>query len=76
MQSPSDHQMQHQPQIAFGPNRDSLADSAQFTHNPAFRETKLGIYGSQQERTCKADSLDGLTHDAPLKCGNIGCDIR
>src|SRR5438445_10844448 len=34
VQAPGNHQMQHEPKIAFDANRDALTDSPQFTHWP------------------------------------------
>jgi hypothetical protein len=51
MQPASNHQVQHQPQIAFYTNRDSLADSPKFTHDSALHILNRRFRGSKQKDT-------------------------
>jgi len=68
--------VQHEPEVAFYSNRDSLADSAQFAHNPAFHTRERRLYGSKQKRARQSHSVDRLPHNAWFECADIGGDIR
>src|SRR5258707_1357935 len=63
VQAAGNHQVQHQPEIAFYSNRDSLADSPQFAHDAALHMCKWWLCGPQQKRTGQAHSLDRLRDD-------------
>jgi hypothetical protein len=76
VQPAGNHQVQHQPQIAFYSNRDTLADSPQFAHDAALHIRNGRLCGSKQKRARQAHSLDGLRDDAFLECTDIGGDIR
>ena len=76
MQSASNHQVQHQPEIAFYTDGDSLADPPQFAHGAALYIRKWRVYGSKQKRTRESNALDRLGHDAWLERTDVGGDIR
>src|SRR5712664_1604940 len=63
VQPAGNHQVQHQPEIAFYSNRDSLADAPQFAHDAALHMCKWWLCGPQQKRTGQAHSLDRLRDD-------------
>jgi hypothetical protein len=64
VQPAGDHQVQHQPEIAFYSNRDSLPDSPQFAHHAALHIRNGRLRGSKQKRACQSHSLDRLPDDA------------
>ena len=58
VQPPGNHQVKHQPEIAFDTDGDALADAPQFPHYVAFRGGNRRPCGSQQKgaaiRTCSS----------------------
>ena len=76
VEAAGDHQVQHQPEIAFYANRNSLADPPQFAHNAAFDIRKQWLRGAKQKRAPQPYVLDRLSQDSWLKRTNVGGDIR
>jgi hypothetical protein len=76
VQPAGNHQVQDQPEIAFHSNRDSLADSPQFAHDPALDGCNWRLRGPQQEGARQSHSLDGLSDDSWFECADVGGDIR
>src|SRR6266567_814083 len=64
MQTPSDHQMQDQPQVVFHSNRDTLADMPQLAHPQTFNTRDGRFHRAQQERTCQPHMFDWFTDNA------------
>ena len=75
MQPAGNHQVQHQPEIAFHSNRDALADAPQFSHHPSFHIRYRGLHGAQQKRTGQPHLLDPLSDDARFERGDVSGDI-
>ena len=67
MQTARNHQVQHQPEIAFQANRDSLADPPQFAHAAALHTRKWRLYGPKQKRARQPHPLDRLPNDPKLR---------
>ena len=64
MQPAGNHQVQHQPEIAFHSNRDALADAPQFSHQASLYIRYGRLYGAQQKRARQPHMLDPLPDDA------------
>ena len=75
MQPAGNHQVQHQPEIAFHSDRDSLADSPQLSHHAAFHIRNRRLRGAQQKRTGQSNVLDPLADDSRFKRRDVGSDI-
>jgi hypothetical protein len=76
VQPASNHQVQHQPEVALHSNRDSLADSPQFADDAALHIRYWGLRRSKQKRACQSHSFDRLRDDARFECSDVGGDIR
>ena len=75
MQPSGNHQVQHQPEIAFHSNRDPLADAPQFSDEPSLHIRNRRLYGAQQKRARQSHMLDPLPDDAWFKRGDVRGDI-
>ena len=64
MQSPRDHQVDHQPQLAIQPDRDPLADPPQLLNDTAFRIANRRLRRPQQEGAADPHMFERLTNDA------------
>jgi hypothetical protein len=76
VQPAGNHQVQHQPEIAFHSNRDSLPDSPQFAHNAALHIRNWRLRGSKQKRARQSHALDRLPDDAWFERTDVCGDIR
>ncbi len=76
MQTAGNHQVEHQPQVAFHPDRDALADAPQFAHRTALRTGERRLHCAQQERARNAHLLQLLSQDARLERADISGDVR
>src|SRR5713101_4596486 len=76
VQPASNHQVQHQPEIALYSNRNSLADSPQLAHDAALHIRNRGLRGSKQKGARQPHSIDRLCDDARFECKDVGGDIR
>src|ERR1700675_1841370 len=63
VETAGNHQVQHQPQIAFYSNANSLADSPQFAHGAPFYVRNWWLRSAQQKGTGQTYLLDRLTYD-------------
>ena len=75
MQPAGDHQVQNQPEIAFYPNRNALADAPQLTHDAAFNIRKRWLDGTKQKRARQSYVLDWLANNPRFKRANVSGDI-
>ena len=75
MQAAGNHQVQHQPEIAFDTNRDALADASQFSNDPSFHTCYRGLHGAQQKRTGQPHLLERVSDDACFKGTDVSRDI-
>src|ERR1035438_5335283 len=64
VQPAGDHQVQHQPDIAFHAHRDALADAAQPAHHAAFGALERRLQGSQQKADTTTGTATGATTGA------------
>jgi RNA polymerase sigma-70 factor (ECF subfamily) len=76
VQPASNHQVQHQPEVAIHADGDSLADSPQFAHDAALHIGNWRLYGSKQKSARESNSLDRLADDAWFEGADVGGDIR
>src|SRR5450631_809173 len=67
VQTTSNHQVQHQPEIAFYADGNSLADSPQLAHYAALHARDWRLRGAQQKGACQSHVLNGLPDDAGFK---------
>src|SRR5438552_19202570 len=67
VQPACNHQVQHQPKIAFYSNRDALADSPQFADDATLDTSNWWLCGSKQKRTRKLHSNERLRDDTRPK---------
>src|SRR5438552_10288654 len=67
VQPACNHQVQHQPKIAFYSNRDPLADSPQFADDATLDTSNWWLCGSKQKRTRKLHSNERLRDDTRPK---------
>ena len=58
VQPAGNHQVQHQPEIAFDSNRDALADAPQLSNDLSFHICYRGLHGAEQKRTGQSHMLD------------------
>jgi hypothetical protein len=76
VQPASNHQVQHQPEVAIHTDGDSLADPSQFAHGAALGFRNWWLYGSKQKRARQSNALDRLGNDAGFEGTDVGGDIR
>jgi hypothetical protein len=76
VQAASDHQMEHQPQLAREADRDARAQSAQALDAPTRGAADRRLYAAQQEGVSDAQVLQGLTDHARLQRLDIDRDVR
>src|SRR5207237_2158948 len=76
MQSPRDHQVQHQPEIAFESERDPLTDSPQFPHYAAFDACNRRLRSSKEKGASQSHSLESLAHNQRLQRSDVSNDVR
>jgi hypothetical protein len=76
VQAACNHQVQHQPKIAFYLNSDALADSPQFADGPALDTCNWRLRGSKQKRARQPHSIERLRDDAWFERCDVGGDIR
>jgi hypothetical protein len=72
VQAAGNHQVQHQPEIAFHSDGNSLADSPQLAHLAALHARNWRLRGPQQKGACQSYVLDRLPDDTGFKGGDIG----
>jgi hypothetical protein len=75
VQPARNHQVQHQPEIAFHSDRDSLADAPEFLHKPSFDISNRGLCGAKQKGAGQSYVLEPLPEDAPFKCADVSGNI-
>jgi hypothetical protein len=71
VQPAGNHQVQHQPQVAFHTNRDSLTDSPQLAHDSSLHIGNWWLYGSKQEGARQPNAFDWLPNDPWFECTDI-----
>src|SRR5258708_40003 len=76
VQPASNHQVQHQPEVAVYADGDPLSDPSQFAHGAALHIRNWRLYGSKQKRARESNSLDRLPHDARFEGADVGGDVR
>src|SRR5260370_25017468 len=69
VQPACNHQVEHQPKIAFYSNRDALADSPQFAHDAALHTCNWRVRGPEQKKTRDPHSIPLPRHYASLERG-------
>src|SRR5215469_1147480 len=75
VQSSGNHQVQHEPEIAFQSNRDSFSNAPQSLDLASFHIRERRLHASQQKRTAETHSLQTLSDDAGLERGDVSRDI-
>src|SRR5947209_18631388 len=63
VQSSSNHQMQHQPEITLESKRNALTDSPQLTHNATFDARNRWLCSPKQKGARNLHSLERLPND-------------
>src|SRR2546430_8157540 len=76
VQPACNHQVQHQPKIAFYSNRDTLADSPQLANDATLHTCNRWLCGSKQKRASKPYSNERPPDDAWFERSNVRGDIR
>jgi hypothetical protein len=76
VEAAGDHQMQHEPEIAFYSKGETLADSPEFADDAALDIGKWWLRGSKEKRAAQAHTLDWLPNDSRFKCSDVGDDVR
>jgi hypothetical protein len=76
VQTSSDHQVKHQPDVTIYTDRDSFANPPQFAHGAALNICNWRLHGSKQKRARKANPLDRLPNDPWFEGADVGGDIR
>ncbi len=76
MQASGDHQMDHQPPVAFEADRDALADALERHDAPTVKRIDRRVEGPQQERVSDARRLQARSEQALLQRLEIDRDIR
>ena len=75
MEAAGDHQVQHQPEIAFDADGDALADAAHGNDLLALDRAQRRIDGAQQEDRAEPHPLERLAENASLDGGDVGGDV-
>ena len=75
MQPSGDHQVEHQPEIAFDADCNALPNAAQFANRAALNARKWRIDGAQQEDGCQPNPLERLAEDARFERSDVGGDV-
>ncbi|MCU1270133.1 MAG: hypothetical protein JWN74_1427 [Acidobacteriaceae bacterium] len=76
VKTPGNHQVQHQPEIAFDPNANSFADSPQFAHGSTFHVRNWWLSSTQQKGTGQTYLLDRLTYDPCFERTDVRGNVR
>ena len=76
VQTTGNHQVKHQPEISFHPNRDPLANSPQLPNRAAFYVGKRRSNRAEDKRTRDPYALQHLIDDPQLKRTDVSNDIR
>jgi hypothetical protein len=76
MKPAGDHQMEHQPEIVFHPNRDPFSDSFQITDDATFHFANRWFSSAKQKRAGDSNSTQWLTQYSGLQCFEISDNIR
>src|SRR5579871_1086088 len=75
VQATSDHQMQHEPQIAVESESDALADAPQLAHRAAVGVRQRRGRGAEQERRAEADAFEALADNPRIERDNVRRDV-
>src|SRR5690348_2667375 len=76
METAGDHEVKDEPEIAFHPNGDALANAPQLANSAAFGICERWLHGPQQECAGDARLLKRLADDARFERGDVCSDIR
>jgi hypothetical protein len=76
VQASGNHQVQDQPEIIVQSDRDSLANSSQFTDGATFNARKWRFNSAQKKRAPEADVLKRLLHDPLLERSDVRSYVR
>ena len=76
MQAPGNHQVKHQPEIAFHANGDALANSSQFLNRATFHIGKRWSNGAENKRARDPYALQHLINDPRFKRIDVSKDVR
>src|SRR5437899_815948 len=71
MEAACDHQVQHEPEIPFYPNRDTFADSPEFADDFCFNRPNGRLHRAKQKRAGQAHSFEWLAFERSDVCGDI-----
>src|SRR5438270_12360713 len=71
VQASGDHQLQHEPEVTFKPNCDSLPNPLNSLHHTAFGTRQGRVHGPQEKWAGEADLFERLPNDAHLKRINV-----
>ena len=76
MQAAGDHQVEHEPEVAFETDRDPLSHPPQLAHGSSrgFRERRRR--GSKKKRAGQPDALERLSDNARFERRDVGRDVR
>ena len=75
MQAARNHQMKHQPQVAFHTNRDALSDSPYSFHRTTFDPCEWRLNSAQKKYARKTHLFERLAENPLFKRGNISGDV-
>src|SRR5438309_1984534 len=75
MQTPGDHEVQHEPKIAFDSNRNSFPDPPNFADRPPFYICQRWLRCTEQERARQAYVLNRLAQYAGFESIDVSGDI-
>jgi hypothetical protein len=76
MQSPGNHQMQHQPQIAIHPNRNPLPNAPHPAHHPPLHLPNPRLHSSQQKSITQPHPLKPPPNNPWFKGRDVSRNIR
>ena len=72
VQSAGDHQVEHDPEIAFEADGDALAHAAEFTDHAAVGVCERRLGGAKKKRCGDSNPIERLREDAGFECGKVG----
>jgi hypothetical protein len=76
MQPAGDHQVQHQPEVAFQADRDALSHPPQLPHSSSLGFRKPRRRGAKKKRAGQPDAFERPPHHARVQRHDIGRDVR
>ena len=76
MQASGNHEMNHQPEIAFQPDRNSFSDPSYSLDGAPLHRFDRRLHRSQQEGASEPKVLKPLAHNARLQRSQVRGNVR